>query len=327
MASANVSKVSAILASVHTDMAKCIVLFNGSKPVTTKLAALQKATMGVLTMVNDIKAKLTTKHASKLVKQIPNLTYTRLPQVHVYGKYYDDDDDDDDEEEVQENDEIAQQLFTKLASQLQVGDIIMPRIDQYRGNGVYIVDRTGKMGSLIGNDNAEICVPAWALELGMNTGLSFEKLKKLYGTIGAMCLVYPKSMQDEHLHVAKSGSIESVLLYNYIDNDDVVLTDETDGGRYEFNNFTSANVFLKNSVDSKSKPKSPSKAKTLSSSKAKALSSSSSCAKQTTKKYTERPSPPFPAAECPGSVKKGNNGKMYESIANVKGVYAWKLKK
>ena len=49
--------------------------------------------------------------------------------------------------------------------------------------------------------------------------------------------------------------------------------------------------------------------------------------KQTTKKYTDRPSPPYPAASCEGHVKKGNDNKMYESIANAKGVYTWKLKK
>ena len=37
------------------------------------------------------------------------------------------------------------------------------------------------------------------------------------------------------------------------------------------------------------------------------------CVRQTTKKYTSRPSPPYPAQECPGKKKKGNDGRMYLS--------------
>jgi hypothetical protein len=48
------------------------------------------------------------------------------------------------------------------------------------------------------------------------------------------------------------------------------------------------------------------------------------CQPQTTKKYLERPSPPFLAAECPGEVKLGNNGLQYRSVANKNGVYSWK---
>lgn len=48
------------------------------------------------------------------------------------------------------------------------------------------------------------------------------------------------------------------------------------------------------------------------------------CTKQTTKKYTTRPSPPYPANQCPpGSVRKGNNGKMFKSTPNVKGICRW----
>jgi hypothetical protein len=39
-----------------------------------------------------------------------------------------------------------------------------------------------------------------------------------------------------------------------------------------------------------------------------------SCVKQDTKKYTERPSPPYPANECCGQVKVGNDGKLYRSV-------------
>jgi hypothetical protein len=48
------------------------------------------------------------------------------------------------------------------------------------------------------------------------------------------------------------------------------------------------------------------------------------CVRQTLKKYTSRPSPPFPAQECPGKRKKGNDGRMYESrLIEMAGVYRW----
>lgn len=47
------------------------------------------------------------------------------------------------------------------------------------------------------------------------------------------------------------------------------------------------------------------------------------CERQETKKYTSRKSPPYPANECKGSVKKGNDGKMYKSIGNKNGVHRW----
>jgi hypothetical protein len=48
------------------------------------------------------------------------------------------------------------------------------------------------------------------------------------------------------------------------------------------------------------------------------------CVKQTDKKYTSRPSPPFPANECCGETFLGNNGKQWISKANVKGICSWK---
>lgn len=43
------------------------------------------------------------------------------------------------------------------------------------------------------------------------------------------------------------------------------------------------------------------------------------------KKYRERPSPAFPAQECAGTIKQGNNGALYESVADKNGRYSWKL--
>lgn len=48
------------------------------------------------------------------------------------------------------------------------------------------------------------------------------------------------------------------------------------------------------------------------------------CVKQTTKRYRERPSPPFPANSCPGLRKRGNDKHIWASVANRNGVYRWK---
>ena len=44
-----------------------------------------------------------------------------------------------------------------------------------------------------------------------------------------------------------------------------------------------------------------------------------SCQKSTLKKYSTRPGPPFPAQECHGEIKKGNDGAEYKSIADARG--------
>ena len=52
------------------------------------------------------------------------------------------------------------------------------------------------------------------------------------------------------------------------------------------------------------------------------------CVEQTTKKYTGRKSPSYPANECCGETKKGNDGLMYVSKPNKKGICKWyKVKK
>lgn len=45
--------------------------------------------------------------------------------------------------------------------------------------------------------------------------------------------------------------------------------------------------------------------------------------KLATKKYSKRPSPPFPANDFCGKKKKGNDGKMYISKPNKNGVCRW----
>ena len=50
-----------------------------------------------------------------------------------------------------------------------------------------------------------------------------------------------------------------------------------------------------------------------------------SCERQTTKKYTSRPGPPRPAAECIGQVKRGNDERMYIARSYPSGAKRWVL--
>lgn len=47
------------------------------------------------------------------------------------------------------------------------------------------------------------------------------------------------------------------------------------------------------------------------------------CLKRTSRKYTDRPSPPYPANECCGERKRGNDGKMYLSKTDRNGRCRW----
>ena len=50
------------------------------------------------------------------------------------------------------------------------------------------------------------------------------------------------------------------------------------------------------------------------------------CSRQTIKKYSERPSPPYPANLCRNSIKKGNDGNKYKSSRfnrQGKAYYRW----
>lgn len=44
---------------------------------------------------------------------------------------------------------------------------------------------------------------------------------------------------------------------------------------------------------------------------------------QTSKKYTTRKSPPFPANECCEAIKRGNDGKLYMSVELKNGICRW----
>ncbi len=47
------------------------------------------------------------------------------------------------------------------------------------------------------------------------------------------------------------------------------------------------------------------------------------CIKVNTKKYRERPGPPYHAADCKDRFMKGNDGQTYASMAGSSGVYKW----
>jgi hypothetical protein len=47
------------------------------------------------------------------------------------------------------------------------------------------------------------------------------------------------------------------------------------------------------------------------------------CVAVKTKKYRERPSPPYHAGDCKGKTLKGNDGLQYKSVADGRGVYKW----
>lgn len=53
----------------------------------------------------------------------------------------------------------------------------------------------------------------------------------------------------------------------------------------------------------------------------------SRCVKQTTKRYTQRDGPPYPANQCPPhSIRRGGNGRMYINVADKHGTLRWYYK-
>lgn len=57
-----------------------------------------------------------------------------------------------------------------------------------------------------------------------------------------------------------------------------------------------------------------------------ALRGNKKCVKNTTQKYASRPGPPYPANECCGMTKMGNDGQKYVSKPKVTGICAWTKK-
>lgn len=57
-----------------------------------------------------------------------------------------------------------------------------------------------------------------------------------------------------------------------------------------------------------------------------AMRGNKKCVKNTTQKYSSRPGPPYPANECCGMTKMGNDGYKYVSKPKITGICAWTKK-
>lgn len=47
------------------------------------------------------------------------------------------------------------------------------------------------------------------------------------------------------------------------------------------------------------------------------------CREQFTSKYTDRPSPAFPANKCCDQVRQGNDGRLWQSVPDKRGICRW----
>ena len=83
----------------------------------------------------------------------------------------------------------------------------------------------------------------------------------------------------------------------------------------------------KKSSPKKSSPKKSSPKKSSPKKSSPKKSNPSDCVIQTSKKYTTRKSPPYPANKCRGKILRGNDGNMYRSASNINGIYTWRIKK
>ena len=57
-----------------------------------------------------------------------------------------------------------------------------------------------------------------------------------------------------------------------------------------------------------------------------AMRGNKKCVKYATQKYASRPGPPYPANECCGMTKTGNDGYKYMSKPKITGICAWTKK-
>jgi len=48
-----------------------------------------------------------------------------------------------------------------------------------------------------------------------------------------------------------------------------------------------------------------------------------SCPRMKSAKYVGRPGPPYPAQQCQGQYKNGNDRKLYRSVRDSRGIYRW----
>lgn len=281
-------------------------LQNVERCVMNDVAKMQNTAAIVLNKIEKLSSNI------KSVSKISNLSYNRKPKLFVYNNggivdasQHDNNNNNNYDDNEEDEDDFAKHIFSELAMQnmLQIGDVIVHE-KSYRGDLTFIVDRDGSMNHFLKGDSG-FGVPACPLELGILNKSSLKNLLEFYGSFGAAFIIYPMANQKNHLDVSASGYVFKVWIHDGIHNVDRLLDMEHEE-YFKHNNVGKAiDVFLKSSKNNVG----------------------TKCIEQTTKKYTDRPSPPFPASECPGHVKPGNNKKLYESVANVKGVYSWKLKK
>ena len=86
-----------------------------------------------------------------------------------------------------------------------------------------------------------------------------------------------------------------------------------------------ARLFMAKNAAKKTPKKAPKKTpKNAPKKTPKAPKKSRGCVEQTTKKYTSRPSPPYPANECPSGMKmNGNDGNLYVATPDSNGINRW----
>ena len=328
--------------------------FKGKDPkMDDAVSKLLTTLQSVFTRVKNIEANLylQKEQESKRVNSLrASIQITRAPKIwfikpeYLYdGHYY-------------FYRDLCEILFDKSHMDMQVGDLFVATTHHGKiDNIVYMINKEGKISYLLENlDEEDVTgVPAYFFEVGLAYGETMENMLKLYKQTKSGYFIYPLSQQNGNLQYDEDGTITKFRM-NHHRYGDIVL-DFTSNERYKEERVflgeepQMETTFLTPYSNSKkfeivaTKPKrAKAKSATLSPNQAKAAAAVAAatmfaptaptaqkmfpCKIQTTKKYLERPSPPFLASECPGEVKLDNNGLQYRSVANKKGVYSWKKK-
>lgn len=147
--------------------------------------------------------------------KLTNLSYTRLPKIHISDHY------------------CSNQSFLNLIkskADLQIGDILLNEdSDDGMLFDIRVINQDGCLSDFIGLDNEQFGIPAWVFELGMKHNFSFESLKYIYTedimTTDVCFFIYPKSMQNKEIIVNKDGYITSELIIHY-DGQDTMLDED-----------------------------------------------------------------------------------------------------
>lgn len=222
------------------------------------------------------------------------------------------------------------------------GDMFIPSDYEKTGYGtIYFVSPDKKELLPIVSYDQGNALPAWLLELGAINGHGIDDILGVYTKVRGIMkqlhfYILPQKDQVEHFQIW--DYVYPIKVHWFKTNKTEVISDEYTLNEMFGENYgpKAADVFLSFLNPGKKTHglvTSPSVKKTVKVYKApksstllkSSPSESTKCIAQTTKKYTTRPSPPFPASDCPGLSKTGNDGQVYTSVANVKGIYSWKL--